>query len=445
MDDLLRRSLLASNPWLMSPNAWPEALEQRLPRPFVARAVYAGLEERWRTPEKAHLLVGPRQVGKTTLLWKHACAAGPRTLGLVLEDMLTRHWCRSAPLFLEDVRREFGPLDALILDEIQHLPEAALFVKQLVDLRPGYPLLVSGSSAFHLQSRTRESLAGRATRTTLLPFSARELAAATPAPTPAAARVAMDEIVARSLRLGGYPDVLASTAPEQTLRDLVETFLLRDASDFFRIQRPDAMRRLLALVARQAGQIVNQSEWASLLGVSRDTVREYLQILEDAHLLRLLPVFAGGKRAELTASHKVYLVDNGLRAALLGEFRDVGARVDAGPTVENWVFGELHKDPVAREGLHYWRTRSGAEVDFVIEGPAGLLGIEVKAGALTRPTLSRSARSFIDAYAPLRFLVVNGALSHTEHLGRTLIEWLPRGAFAADPLRLDVTGAGAAP
>lgn len=424
MDATTRDTVLAQNPWMMRPEAWRTWLLRRLPETYIDRALYDTAGPAWSTSDKAHLLVGPRQVGKTTLLWKHAERLGPRCLFLTLEDARVREWCSSAAPFLRDLRAEFGDLAALFLDEIQHLPEAALFVKQVVDLRPGFPLLVSGSSAFHLRSKTREALAGRATRSLLLPLSVREMTSGEASPSRAARQARRDEIIARQLRYGGYPEVFTGDAPEPALDALVETFLQRDASDLFRIRRPDAMRKLLELAARQTGSLVNMSEWASLIGVTRDTVAEYLEILTDAHILASIPVFAGGKRAELTRRVKIVFIDAGVRNAVLREFRPLSQRVDAGATLEGWVYGELRKELPRQVPIRYWRTRSGAEVDYVIDHGA-LTAIEVKAAALTRPALSRSARSFISAYRPGRFIVVNRALAHQEEVDGTTVLWTP--------------------
>jgi predicted AAA+ superfamily ATPase len=226
------------------------------------------------------------------------------------------------------------------------------------------------------------------------------------------------------------------------LGGLIEAFLDRDASDFFRIRRPDAMRKLLHLAAGQVGSLVNLTEWASLTGVSRETVQEYLEILANSHLVHLVPVFAGGRRAELTATPKVFLVDTGIRNALVRDFRPLDERQDAGATLENWVYGELVKNVGPSAQVRYWRTRSGAEVDFVVDDGSTPIGLEVKAAALRRPQLSRSARSFIEAYQPRRFLVVNRELEHEEVVAGTTVRWLRAETFGGD-VRAAVLGAEA--
>lgn len=430
MDPSVRPIILALNPWLADPSAWVAALAERVPTTYVPRAIEGQAATLWREPDLLHLVVGPRQAGKTTLVWRHLAGVGPRVLFVSMEDPRLRAWCDSPALFVVDVKREFGPLDALFLDEVQRLPDAALFLKAVVDLHPGFPILVTGSAAYHLQGRTRESLAGRASRTTLLPFSLAEVAPKRERLAPAAYAAALGEALARHAVFGGYPAAWTSEHPERVLDRLVQAFLERDASDFFRIRRPDAMNRLLVLAARQVGNLVNVSEWAALCGVSRDTINEYLQILEDSHLVSLLPVYAAGKRAELTSARKVFFLDGGLRNALLRDVRSPDQRSDAGPLWENWVFGELTKRRRSGDGLYYWRTRSGAEVDFVVSRPEGVEAYEVKSAGLARPALSRSSRSFIEAYAPARFVVLNASLEHTETLGATRVEWRPMASLA---------------
>jgi uncharacterized protein len=233
-----------------------------------------------------------------------------------------------------------------------------------------------------------------------------------------------EERFARHLIFGGYPAVWLSQTPEVLLTDLVEAVVLRDASDLFRIARPDAFRQLLRLLAGQVGSLVNLSEWASILGISRDTVASYLDILESSHLITVLSPFAGGKRAELTARPKVYLLDTGLRNRLLHDFRPLEERTDAGPLLESWVATELWKALPEGATLHFWRSASGAEVDFVIAQGERVLPVEVKADRRGRPSLSRSLRSFLDAYKPATALVVNSGLAHRDRAGETEVEWL---------------------
>jgi hypothetical protein len=218
--------------------------------------------------------------------------------------------------------------------------------------------------------------------------------------------------------------VWLGNSPEALLADLVEAIILRDASDLFRIGRPDAFRRLLRLAASQTCNLVNLSEWASILGISRDTVASYLEILEAGHVVAMVPPYAGGRRSELTRTPKVFFVDNGIRNHLVHSFRLPADRVDSGPTVENWVFGELRKTLPMEIDIHFWRSTSKAEVDFVVDTGSTIVGLEIKAGAIGRPSVPRSARSFIEAYRPKQFLIVSTNRFDPERIGATEVSWI---------------------
>ncbi len=424
MDRNLQTILLRDNPWLVEPATLSGWLRRRLPATYISRLTAATARKRWNEADRAHLVIGPRQAGKSTALWTYLAERGEPAFFIDCEQALVREWCRSAPLFLADLEGLLSQSVTLFFEEIQHLEEAGLFLKGLVDRRVGVPILVTGSSSYHLGARTRESLAGRATRTRLLPLSLAE-GCQDLEEKPSILRDRLEEErFVRHLIFGGYPAVWLSQDPEALLTDLVEAVVLRDASDLFRIARPDAFRQLLRLLAGQSGSLVNLSEWASILGISRDTVASYLDILESSHLITALSPFAGGKRAELTARPKVYLLDNGLRNRLLHDFRPLEERTDAGPLLESWVATELWKALPDGATLHFWRSASGAEVDFVIAEGDRVLPVEVKADRRGRPAIARSLRSFLEAYQPATALVVNSGLAHRDRIGETEVEWI---------------------
>ncbi len=420
----VRSILIRDNPWLENENALRPWVESRLPARYLPRTVATLNGTRWREPNQAHLVVGPRQAGKSTAIWAHLAAIGEPVLYVDCEQSALREWCRSAPLFLSDIEGALGRPVTLFFDEAQHLENAGLFVKGLVDRKVGAPVLVTGSSSFHLGAKVRESLAGRATRSRLLPFSFAEVSADLEEKPPLARQEERERRFARHVVVGGYPRVWLGADPEGVLADLAEALVLRDASDLFRIGRPDAFRRLLRLSASQVGGLVNLSEWAAVVGVSRDTVASYVEILESSHILVALRPFAGGRRSELTRAQKVFFVDNGVRHHLVGDLRPLEDRADAGVALENWVFSELWKAVPAGSDLNFWRSTSQAEVDFVLSAGSTLVGIEVKAATGGRPGLTRSARSFVDAYAPKALLVVNRGVDTTSDLGSTHVRWV---------------------
>jgi predicted AAA+ superfamily ATPase len=419
----LQTILIRDNPWVRDPGVLSGWLTSAVPEDYIPREAAAGA--RWGEAGRAHLVIGPRQAGKSTMLRAWLASLGAPALVIDCEQRLVQDWCRSAPLFLDELESLLDPVVPLLFDEVQHLDEAGLFLKGLVDRRYPCPILVTGSSSWHLGAGTRESLAGRATRTRLLPFSLAEVSHYL-ADRPGGLRERITvELLARHLVRGGYPEVWLSRNPVPLLLDLVDAFVVRDASDLFRIDRPELFRRLMQLVAGQVGQLVNYAEWSALLGLSRPTVASYLAILEEAHVVQTVPPFAGGKRSELTKRPQVFMLDCGLRNQLLGDLRPFDNRTDRGPLLENWVFTELAKALPPNHTLHFWRSTSGAEVDFVVAGPGRLLAVEVKASRLGRPKLPRAARSFIEAYSPERLVVVNLGFSHQDRVGETDVLWRP--------------------
>lgn len=443
MRDELRTLLWQENPWIGAPESLERWLGAHHPKVFVPRQVLQQNTRRWSQSDRAHLVIGPRQAGKSTVIWEFLARRGELVLYLDCERPLIRQWCQEPPLFLADLKQLVDMPVGLFLEEAQHLDEAGLFVKGLVDRKIGAPIWVTGSSSYHLGARTRESLAGRATRTRLLPFSLAEVCQDLGGRPPATVEHLCRERFERHLRWGGYPAVWLSDEPEAQLTDLVEAVVIRDASDLFRIARPDAFRRLLRLTAGQVGSRVNHSEWASILGISRDTVGSYLEILAESHLILELPPFAAGKRVEITARPKVFWLDAGLRNRLVHDFRPLAERVDAGAALENWIAGELWKALPEGATLHFWSSSGGAEVDFVVVRGEQIVAVEVKAAKLGRAQIPRSLRSFIDAYQPRVALLANTGFEHSEPLGATNIEWVLPQRVAARVVEVFSAGVGA--
>jgi predicted AAA+ superfamily ATPase len=254
------------NPWLIKPEDAVSLVSQRLPARYTPRKgeVISDIKDR------AVLIIGPRQAGKSTFVWHRIKAEMPDVLFLNMEDALLRAGLRDPIDFIAHIRESYGFIKVIFMDEAQHMEEAGLFVKALVDAKLGIPVWVTGSSSFHLHSRTRESLAGRATRYRLLPFGFTEILEGAGASNPVAASVLEEEIVQHQLVWGSYPAVYLAAKVEtkgMLLSDLVEALILRDASDIFRIKRIDAFRKLLMLLAGQIGSLVNLSELAAVCNV----------------------------------------------------------------------------------------------------------------------------------------------------------------------------------
>lgn len=395
------------NPWIIKPERGGEFLDKFLPRTYIHR----NIEPTSMQANRAVLVVGPRQAGKSTMVWHLLEQFVPDILFLNMEDPLLRMGCTSVIDFVEHVREQYLFIKAIFIDEIQHMEEAGLFVKGLVDAKLNIPIWISGSSSFHLRSRTRESLAGRATRHQLLPFSLTESISHANPGNPVAATHICEQIVAHQLIFGCYPAVYLAKDPDEKamlLNDLVEALILRDASDLYRIKRVDAFRKLLTLLAGQIGNLLNISELASICNVDVGTINAYIEILEESHIVKKIVPFAGGKRREITTAPKVFFIDNGIRNQLLNNFsNELPLRTDSGQLLENWVFTEIHKSLPFQSTVKFWHSKARAEVDFIIEHAGKIYALEVKFASLKGAKMSRSAWSFIEAYKPAEFVILN--------------------------------------
>ncbi|MBN1664453.1 MAG: ATP-binding protein [Deltaproteobacteria bacterium] len=419
------------NPWVIKPEDADSLIKQRLPENYVLRkgeAVPAA-------NDRAVLVIGPRQAGKSTLVWHRIKSKAPEILFLNMEDALLRIGLKDPIDFIEHVREIYPFIKIIFLDEVQHMEEAGLFVKALIDAKLGISLWVTGSSSFHLNSRTRESLAGRATRYRLLPFSFTEILENTKAKNPVAASVLEEEIVRHQLVWGSYPAVYLADKTEtknMLLSDLVEALILRDASDIFRIKRIDAFRKLLMLLAGQIGSLVNLSELAAVCNVDVGTVLSYLEILEESHVVKKIIPFAEGKRREITGAPKVYFVDNGIRNQLLNNFSPMtDLRVDRGQLFENWAFTEIYKNIGLSGSIKFWRSKAGAEVDFIIEESGKTMALEVKYASVKQPKIGKSAHSFLDAYKLDQFAILNMNLDTTLQVNGCNVCFLTPRNFAS--------------
>lgn len=372
---------------------------------------------RWLTPglQKASqdhaivVLTGARQVGKSTLLLNAEPFRDWRFH--TLDDFDTLRQARERPQEL------WAGANRVVLDEVQRAPDLLLAVKQAVDRNPrDLRFALSGSANLLLMHRVSESLAGRAVYFILSPMTLGEVN-----------RVSPPDILERSLA-GDWPDegMLPGAPPdpvEWILRGLmpplltldsprawtrwwdgyVTTYLERDLRQFSQIDRLLDFRRVMELLALRSGQILNQSELGRDAQLSQPTVHRYLNLLETTHLFERLPAYTVNRTSRLMKSPKAFWSDPGLAAFLSGYFETEPLRRarELGAYFETLIFHHLQVlvgllTPPAR--LYFWRTRSGREVDFVVEHGRRLLAIEVKRATQVGYGDVASLRAFLDEY-----------------------------------------------
>ena len=354
---------------------------------------------------KAVILLGARQVGKTTLLRSlqsrfEKDGKEIRYLNCDLEE--ERRAINTTSRILLD--RLVAGKHALMIDEVQRLDNPGLTLKILVDLYPDLMLLATGSSSFELRNRMSEALTGRYIDFALYPLSLPEvLRVSGVAEDLALRKPAADALLPDILRYGLYPEVFLEPNPatkQLLLSKLVESYLFKDILAFQHVRYSQAIIDLARALAYQIGNEVNENELASRLKIDRKTVVNYIDILEKSFVITRLPPFSRNPRREIGKQSKIYFLDLGIRNALIGDFNDLSIRPDRGVLWENFLIIERRKAYLNRNRMvqgRFWRTYSGAEVDYIEEiGPGKIQAFEIKFGS---STLTRGAESFVRAYS----------------------------------------------
>jgi len=366
-------------------------------------------------------LTGPRQSGKTTLA--KAVFAGKAYVSLENPD--EREFAERDP------RRFLQRFDGgAILDEVQRCPALLSWLQGMVDERARMgDFVLTGSAQFDLISGMTQSLAGRVGRIELLPLSMSELTAADKLPH------SLDEMMFH----GGYPALFdRDLAPNDWFPNYVATYLERDVRQLIAVRDLTQFQRFVKMCAARSGQMLNLAALGADCGISAVTAREWLSVLEASYLvMRLQPYHRNfGKR--LIKTPKLYFLDVGLMAWLLG-IRDaatIETHAARGALFETWVIGELVKQRF-NEGcpadLYFWRDNVGHEVDVLYETAQGLQAIEIKSGstfASDWPAAARKWQAFAGDEALPPAIVYGGEDSY-ERESCHVVAWRDLANFSA--------------
>jgi len=367
------------------------------------------------------ILYGPRRVGKTTLLQmlhRERLQENEPTAIYSLDDPTAQaifgdpSTARLGRIFSElgfDAQRR----SYLFLDEVQGLPHIDLLLKLIFDHFPYVKVLATSSSSLLLLQGLTDSLAGRKYFIELLPLTLGEYAGIPVEdyfsfPESITQQGRLNEIL-RSLSVyGTYPEVVDKTTPEEKqakLRDIVESALYKDIFMLEKIKAPQVLARLLTLLAYQIGNLVNLNELATQLGISRNTVDQYIAILEKYFVIFRLPSFSRNLRSELSTKFKVYFWDTGLRNAVINRFSPFEVRDDKGAIFENLVIASILKRNLYAQrpfNAYFWRTYQGYEIDLVLESNQTQ---EFWAFQITSAAKDTFSKAF-DTYQPTKTFVV---------------------------------------
>ncbi|MFZ4441720.1 MAG: ATP-binding protein [Syntrophales bacterium] len=339
---------------------------------------------------KTAIIVGARQVGKTTLVNEALKSQNMLLLNFDVPFDVARFKAASVlpPI---DGLKSLGSPDYLVIDEAQREPETSRIVKGWYDSRLPVKIVLLGSSSLNLLSQTAESLTGRNRKIHLPPLTLRESLEAESWFRPEYAMPVIEAAFApqfrvtllKSMVFGCYPEVVTSDDKIGLLRELSGDYLWKDILQAGLIKTPDLIRRLLTLLAHQAGSEVSVNELAQQLQMARQTVERYLDLLEETFVIFRLPAYSTNLRKEVAKSRKIFFWDTGIRNAVLNAFDLNENRPDIGSLFENYLIAEIAKRNDLSDNpaeLYFWRTVSMSEVDLVVKQGSTLMPYEIKWG-----------------------------------------------------------------
>lgn len=336
----------------------------------------------WQKTNKILILLGARQVGKTTLLKQYFHGFKSAYLNLDVETDKAR-FLQSAALDPNSSLRSFSNPEVIILDEAQRLPDTARVLKGWYDYELPVKMVMSGSSSLNLLDQSAESLTGRNIKLYLPPLLFSEIIASQSWYSPISGKENLKffanqiaSLVTTTMVFGSYPEAVTTSDKQQYLTNLVTDYLLKDILHSGLIKTPQVINRLLSLLAYQSGSVVSINELANNLQISRVTVDRYLDLLEQTFVIFRLPAYSNNPRKEISKSQKIFFWDTGIRNALINEFNTHINRPDIGKLWENWVIAEFAKSIFLGgnlQSMYFWQSRTGSEVDLVIKEPDGVL------------------------------------------------------------------------
>jgi len=395
-------------------------------------------------------IIGPRQAGKTTFikhLEKQFKDKNKKVKFITFEKMADLELFKNN---IEDFKDLINSYQYVIIDEFQYAKDGGQKLKYLYDTTK-IKFIVSGSSSLDLTFQTGKYMVGRMLDFKLSPFSFREYLSYKDQELYGLLeqRIKTDNILNFNIgngfgeqineRLskeleeyviyGGYPAVVLSKTNQEkkrVLEGIIERYLLRDIKGLLGLTTEDEIIKLSKFLALQIGNIVKYEELSNASNLSYREILKYLNILEKTFIIKLIKPYFTNKRIELTKNPKNYFIDLGMRNSLLSDYRKIELRNDLGGIMENYAYNLLCVLDLA-EDIKYWRTKSKAEVDFVIEKEQGINPIEIK--YVSRKIIGKSFYSFIDKFKPVKGIILTKDYLGEEKIRGCKIKFIPLSYF----------------
>lgn len=309
---------------------------------------------------KIIVLTGPRQVGKTTLLKMLMSDTKAKTLFWNCDEPDIRQKL-SNPTSTQ-LGTDIGNSELILIDEAQRVKNIGITLKLLIDNFPQKQIIVTGSSALELSDFISEPLTGRKYEYNMYPFSSEELI-------DNHGDIEERRLLERRIIYGTYPDVVNYPGEEkEILTNLTSSYLYKDIFAFQDVRKPEIIEQILQALALQIGSEVSFNELGKLLGLNSQTIQRYIDLLEKSFVIFHLRSFSRNIRNELKKSRKIYFYDNGIRNAILGDFKQLNLRSDIGALWENYLVSERMKHnsySLFYGKSYFWRTQQQQEIDYL--------------------------------------------------------------------------------
>ena len=344
------------------------------------------------------ILLGARQVGKTTLL-NELVISQSELLILNGDEPDTREMLSHVTSIR--LKQLFGNAKTVVIDEAQLIPDIGITLKLIADYIKDVRLFVSGSSSIDLANEINEPLTGRKLEYQMFPISFKEMVNHH-------GLITEKRFIPIRLVYGYYPDVITSPGNEiKLLKNLAGSYLYKDILSFGKIKKPIVLDKVLKALALQVGSEVSYNELGRLAGADKETVEKYIDLLEKAFIIYKLSAFNRNVRNEIKKSRKIYFYDNGIRNALVGNFQPFEIRTDKGALWENFIITERIKY-LNYKGFYgnyyFWRTAQQQEIDFIEEQDGKISAFEFK---LNGNKKARIPTTFTKAYHPEKVEVIS--------------------------------------
>ena len=386
-------------------------------------------------------IVGPRQAGKTTLmliLKSYLEKRGENTVFLSLDIENDKQYFVSQDTLIRKIKLEVGDKRAFVfIDEIQRKENAGVFLKGIYDMGLAYKFIISGSGSVELKEKIHESLAGRKRMFELSTLSFEEFVnfkTGYKYKDNLSEYFSVDQhkavqLLDEYLNFGGYPAVVLEDLQkekEEIINEIYQSYMEKDISYLLKVKKTEDFTNSVKVLSAQIGCLLNVSEVSRTLGISQKTVKDYLWYLQKTFIVERVAPFFRNIRKEITRAPVFYFYDLGLRNFAVGLFGNVNNFRDKGILFENFVFNILReKTKNTSAKVNFWRTKDGAEVDFIINYALEPIPVEVKYQNLRRVELSRSFRNFIEKYRPKKAFITNLSFEETIKINGTEVIFLP--------------------